>query len=85
MSRWSGRSRGCAGARRTRTAAGSSWDLALALVHVPCAGPVLATIAVLGATHRIGFGALVPTAAFGAGIPLLVIAVAGDQVTRRGR
>jgi cytochrome c biogenesis protein CcdA/thiol-disulfide isomerase/thioredoxin len=59
--------------------------LGLGLLFVPCAGPVLATIAVVGATHRIGFGALVLTAAFGigVGVPLLVLAVAGDAVARR--
>jgi cytochrome c biogenesis protein CcdA/thiol-disulfide isomerase/thioredoxin len=59
--------------------------LGLGLLYVPCAGPVLATIAVVGATHKIGFGALVLTAAFGvgAGVPLLIIAVAGDAVARR--
>ncbi|MFI5614802.1 cytochrome c biogenesis protein DipZ [Amycolatopsis sp. NPDC051903] len=66
---------------------GFAVGLALGLVYVPCAGPVLATIAVLGATHQIGFGALALTAAFGAGagIPLLVLALAGDQLTRRVR
>jgi len=59
--------------------------LGLGLLYVPCAGPVLATIAVIGATHRFGFGALVLTAAFGigCGVPLLVLAVAGDAITRR--
>jgi cytochrome c biogenesis protein CcdA/thiol-disulfide isomerase/thioredoxin len=59
--------------------------LGLGLLYVPCAGPVLATIAVVGATHKIGFGALVLTAAFGigVGVPLLVLAVAGDAIARR--
>ncbi|HEX4701649.1 MAG TPA: cytochrome c biogenesis protein DipZ [Pseudonocardiaceae bacterium] len=59
--------------------------LGLGLLFVPCAGPVLATIAVVGATHRIGFGAIVLTAAFGVGVgvPLLVLAVAGDAIARR--
>lgn len=59
--------------------------LGLGLLYVPCAGPVLATIAVVGASHTIGLGALVLTAAFGvgAGVPLLILAVAGEQVTRR--
>ena len=59
--------------------------LGLGLLYVPCAGPVLATIAVIGATHKIGWGALVLTAAFGigCGVPLLVLAVAGDAITRR--
>jgi cytochrome c biogenesis protein CcdA/thiol-disulfide isomerase/thioredoxin len=59
--------------------------LGLGLLFVPCAGPVLAAIAVIGATHHVSFGALVLTAAFGvgAGIPLLVLALAGDTVARR--
>ena len=42
--------------------------LGLGLLFVPCAGPVLATIAVVGATHRIGPSAVVLTAAFGVGV-----------------
>ena len=59
--------------------------LGLGLLYVPCAGPVLATIAVVGATHRIGFDAVVLTVAFGvgAGIPLLALALAGDALFRR--
>ena len=59
--------------------------LGLGLLFVPCAGPVLATIAVVGATHRVGFDAVVLTAAFGVGvgIPLLVLALAGDALLRR--
>lgn len=59
--------------------------LGLGLLFVPCAGPVLATIAVVGATHHISAGAVVLTAAFGVGvgIPLLVLALAGDQLGRR--
>jgi thiol-disulfide isomerase/thioredoxin len=59
--------------------------LGLGLLFVPCAGPVLATIAVLGATHTIGFSAIILTAAFGVGcgVPLLAFALAGDLVARR--
>jgi cytochrome c biogenesis protein CcdA/thiol-disulfide isomerase/thioredoxin len=59
--------------------------LGLGLLFVPCAGPVLAAIAVVGATHKIGIDALVLTAAFGVGVgvPLLLIALAGDQIARR--
>ncbi|MEV0701968.1 cytochrome c biogenesis protein DipZ [Saccharopolyspora sp. NPDC050389] len=61
--------------------------LALGLVYVPCAGPVLATIAVVGATQQIGFGTLVLTAAFGVGtgIPLFVLAASGGALVRRMR
>ena len=59
--------------------------LGLGLLFVPCAGPVLATIAVVGASDQIGAGALVLTAAFGIGVglPLLVLARAGEAITRR--
>jgi cytochrome c biogenesis protein CcdA/thiol-disulfide isomerase/thioredoxin len=59
--------------------------LGLGLLFVPCAGPVLATIAVVGATHRIGFGAVILTVAFGigVGVPLLALALAGDTMVRR--
>jgi cytochrome c biogenesis protein CcdA/thiol-disulfide isomerase/thioredoxin len=59
--------------------------LGLGLLFVPCAGPVLATIAVIGANHTFSTGALALTAAFaiGCGVPLLVLAVAGDAITRR--
>ncbi|WIV54206.1 redoxin domain-containing protein [Amycolatopsis nalaikhensis] len=76
---------------RTRAAApgrgGFATGLALGLVYVPCAGPVLATIAVVGATGRIGFDSLLLTAAFGAGtgLPLLVLAVSGGALARRAR
>jgi cytochrome c biogenesis protein CcdA/thiol-disulfide isomerase/thioredoxin len=59
--------------------------LGLGLLFVPCAGPVLATIAVIGANHTFSAGALALTAAFaiGCGVPLLVLAIAGDAITRR--
>ncbi|HEY1967902.1 MAG TPA: cytochrome c biogenesis protein DipZ, partial [Pseudonocardia sp.] len=59
--------------------------LGLGLLFVPCAGPVLAAIAVIGASHRFSVDGLVLTAAFGigAGLPLLVLAVAGGALTRR--
>ncbi|MBB5889461.1 cytochrome c biogenesis protein DipZ [Kutzneria kofuensis] len=59
--------------------------LGLGLLFVPCAGPVLATIAVIGANHTFSAGALALTAAFaiGCGVPLLVLAVAGDALSRR--
>jgi cytochrome c biogenesis protein CcdA/thiol-disulfide isomerase/thioredoxin len=59
--------------------------LGLGLLFVPCAGPVLATIAVIGASHHVGFGAVVLTLAFGVGtgVPLLILALAGNALTRR--
>ncbi len=54
-------------------AGGFVLGLAVGVVYVPCAGPVLAAIAVVGATHRVGLTAVVLTAAFAAGtaVPLL--------------
>ncbi|MGH9007584.1 MAG: cytochrome c biogenesis protein/redoxin, partial [Acidimicrobiales bacterium] len=59
--------------------------LGLGLLFVPCAGPILAAITVVGATHRVGVTAVFLTVAFalGAAVPLLVVAVAGDALTRR--
>lgn len=76
---------------RTREPSGSAGGfvlgLALGLVFVPCAGPILAAITVVGATHRVSPAAVVLTAAFAAGtaVPLLVIALAGEQLVRRAR
>ena len=57
--------------------------LSLGLVFVPCAGPVLAAITVVSATHRFGVGALVLTAAFalGVAVPLLIFAILGQRLT----
>jgi cytochrome c biogenesis protein CcdA/thiol-disulfide isomerase/thioredoxin len=59
--------------------------LALGVLYVPCAGPILAAITVVGATHRVGLTAVFVTAAFAVGtaIPLLAVALAGDQLSRR--
>jgi cytochrome c biogenesis protein CcdA/thiol-disulfide isomerase/thioredoxin len=59
--------------------------ISLGLVFVPCAGPVLAAITVVGATHRFNGGALVLTASFAAGaaVPLLIFALAGQHLVAR--
>ncbi len=59
--------------------------MSLGLVFVPCAGPVLAAISVVGATHRIGWSAVVLTAAFCAGIavPLLAVCLVGQRLTEQ--
>ncbi len=59
--------------------------LALGLVYVPCAGPVLAAITVAGSTGRIGVETVVLTTTFaiGAAIPLLIFALAGRRVAER--
>jgi cytochrome c biogenesis protein CcdA/thiol-disulfide isomerase/thioredoxin len=61
--------------------------LALGAVYVPCAGPVLAAIAVAGATGRLGASTVALTVAFAVGtaIPLLVFALAGWRITDRIR
>jgi cytochrome c biogenesis protein CcdA/thiol-disulfide isomerase/thioredoxin len=61
--------------------------LGLGAVFVPCAGPILAAISVIGATNHLSFAGLLLTLAFaaGAGIPLLAVALAGDAVIDRVR
>ena len=74
------------GARRpSGRAGGFVLGLAVGVVYVPCAGPVLAAIAVVGATHRVGLTAVILTAAFAVGtaVPLLAVAAAGGQLTSR--
>jgi cytochrome c biogenesis protein CcdA/thiol-disulfide isomerase/thioredoxin len=74
------------GTRRPGTGAGGFvLGLALGVLYVPCAGPILAAITVIGATHRVGLNAVILTAAFAAGtaVPLLAIAVAGNQISGR--
>ena len=68
-------------------AGGFLLGLAVGVVYVPCAGPVLAAIAVVGATHQVGLTAVILTAAFAVGtaVPLLAVAVAGGQLTSRIR
>jgi cytochrome c biogenesis protein CcdA/thiol-disulfide isomerase/thioredoxin len=74
---------------RTRRPSGSAGGfvlgLALGVLYVPCAGPILAAITVIGATHRVGLTAVILPAAFAAGtaVPLLAVAVAGGQLTGR--
>jgi cytochrome c biogenesis protein CcdA/thiol-disulfide isomerase/thioredoxin len=59
--------------------------LALGVLFVPCAGPVLAAITVVGATHRVGLTAVILTIAFAAGaaVPLLFVALAGSELAQR--
>ena len=73
------------GRRPGREADGFVLGLALGLLYVPCAGPILAAITVIGAIHRVGPTAVILTAAFAAGtaVPLLVVAVAGGQLAGR--
>ncbi len=61
--------------------------LGLGLVFTPCAGPILASITVLGSTEHVSLELVFITVAFalGAGAPLFVIAFAGDQMVHRVR
>ncbi|MEE6139357.1 cytochrome c biogenesis protein DipZ [Mycobacterium sp. 050128] len=64
---------------------GFGLGLALGVLYVPCAGPVLAAIVVAGATATIGVATIVLTGAFalGAALPLLFFALAGQRVAER--
>ncbi len=74
---------------RTPSATGSAFVLGLGLgaVFVPCAGPVLAAISVLGATHHVSFYSVLLSFFFGAGaaLPLFTIALTGDRLIERNR
>jgi cytochrome c biogenesis protein CcdA/thiol-disulfide isomerase/thioredoxin len=61
--------------------------VSLGLVFVPCAGPVLATVSVLSAEHRVGLRLVLLTLfyAAGAGSVLLLVALGGQRATRRLR
>ncbi|MGB6209408.1 cytochrome c biogenesis protein DipZ [Mycobacterium sp.] len=64
---------------------GFGLGLALGVLYVPCAGPVLAAIVVAGATANIGVPVVILTVAFAVGtaVPLLFFALAGQRVTQR--
>jgi cytochrome c biogenesis protein CcdA/thiol-disulfide isomerase/thioredoxin len=61
--------------------------LALGLVFVPCAGPILASITVLAATNGLSWGLVLLTLSFSIGIaiPLLAFGVAGQSIGSRIR
>jgi len=69
----------------TQGKGGFGLGLAVGVLYVPCAGPVLAAIIVAGATGNIGPRTIALTLAFaiGATLPLLVFALAGQQVAHR--
>ncbi len=56
--------------------------LALGTLYVPCAGPVIAVVAIAGTAGQVTGGILVLTAAFsiGTALPLLLFAYAGERV-----
>ncbi|MET0457062.1 MAG: cytochrome c biogenesis protein DipZ [Mycobacterium sp.] len=64
---------------------GFGLGLALGVLYVPCAGPVLAAIVVAGATGTIGWPIIGLTLSFavGAALPLLFFALAGRRVAER--
>lgn len=64
---------------------GFGLGLALGVLYVPCAGPVLAAIVVAGATGSIGADTVALTLSFavGAALPLLAFALAGRRVAER--
>jgi cytochrome c biogenesis protein CcdA/thiol-disulfide isomerase/thioredoxin len=64
---------------------GFGLGLALGVLYVPCAGPVLAAIVIAGATGTIGLDTVTLTLSFavGAALPLLIFALAGRRVAER--
>jgi cytochrome c biogenesis protein CcdA/thiol-disulfide isomerase/thioredoxin len=71
--------------RQVTEGGGFVLGLSLGLVFVPCAGPVLAAIAEVGAQHHVGWSAVLLTASFAVGvaIPLLMFALAGRYLANR--
>ena len=73
------------GGRQQSEAGGFVLGLSLGLVFVPCAGPVLTAITVVGAKHRFDLSSVLLTVAFafGVAVPLLVFAVLGQRLAER--
>ena len=74
-------------ARRPASDLGGGFLLgaSLGLVFVPCAGPVLAAVAVIAAGHEVGLDGFVLTLSYavGAGLPMLAVAIAGQRAVAR--
>lgn len=66
---------------------GFGLGLALGVLYLPCAGPVLAAIVLAGATGSIGARTIALTASFatGAAVPLLIFALGGRRIAERVR
>ena len=69
------------GSRQASRGGGVVLGASLGLVFVPCAGPVLAAISVVAASHKVGISTVVLTLAYavGAAIPLLIFAVLAQR------
>jgi cytochrome c biogenesis protein CcdA/thiol-disulfide isomerase/thioredoxin len=76
-----------AGRQPTLSGSGFLIGLALGLVFVPCAGPILSTIITLGDKEQITLQTVFITLAFslGAAVPLIFIALAGSALVTRAR
>ena len=61
--------------------------LVLGIVWSPCAGPILATIASLGATRAVTLDLILVTAAYtiGVGIPLFIFTLVGTKILTKSR
>ncbi len=61
--------------------------ISLGLLWTPCAGPILAAVTTLAATHAVSFFALMLTLTYsvGAGIPLFLIAYGGNRIVQSSR
>lgn len=66
---------------------GALFGSALGLLWTPCAGPILAAITALVATHSIDFFTIALTLAYaiGAGIPLFLIAFGGNRILQSSK
>jgi cytochrome c biogenesis protein CcdA/thiol-disulfide isomerase/thioredoxin len=69
--------------RQSESRSGFILGISLGLVFVPCAGPVLAAISAVAATHKVGFTAVLVTLSYslGAAIPLLGFALLAQRTT----
>jgi cytochrome c biogenesis protein CcdA/thiol-disulfide isomerase/thioredoxin len=71
----------------SRSGSAFLFGLGLGAVFVPCAGPVLTAISVLGTKHHASIYSVLLSLFFAAGaaVPLLAIALAGDRLIEKNR